>query len=791
MAVRHDPPPPPAPGCLGTASWGELSAEEETPGAGSCRQHRAAFELEGGTQGAQGVGRSGWLMDGWLLAALAALAAGGDVGFPQPLPSPAGTATDPGLSCWRQCQSHSRPFFCSWPPLGPTGNTSYLLTFCYTPPKPCQKFKVGTSTTYILNARRVYVLTNVTAWVEARWGHHLHRTPNITLYLNEAVKLDPPPAGMSFNKTGGQLWLQVPGAPCHRGHQLLQREARFRSPGDRGWTQVMCETVMGKDDSVTCTLGQNGTFEVQLRHKPHHWSSYWSNWSSSIFVPEEIQASPVLSYQLGKLGRAGQRVLSLGWQQAPREQGDVNYTLRAYMPACRCAELVEEEIVVLSREVTMHNLTLSGAEYQILLTAANTAGPGPSQQLHVPAEQHADFGFEDISVAGGTITARWEAPSPGSVYCFEQQALPGDTKQGTCIRQDFPAGSIHEERGALQLPACHRLAVHGWAPHRGWATLALRHHYASNASLSVPIRINASSGDATTITLQWSPPPHATCPGVMAKYLICHTAKGDNVTYVELDAAASHHTLQNLRPGTAYRVAVREVTAESGKTCGTWWHFRTKALGPQGAAWKSNLKYLGISLSLPTMATIYQLIKKRARRLLLPPLPQPMGAKAFHFSTSEMSQGQPRPGFVEPSERFSPAELLMPEPNPRKELPSLESNPDKEMADSSTWPGTPQPVPTAEEPVALCPPGCEQDLPFAYRRQEVLRPEASPPPGSPGCIRQVPNKEEEEKQEEEEEDEGRWGLHQPLIPTTLLISNKPIIIRNQEGCDPSQEELMP
>ncbi|XP_054031401.1 interleukin-12 receptor subunit beta-1 [Dryobates pubescens] len=768
-------------------------------------------------------------MDGWLLAALTALAAGAagrgqchssgeggngefggllhpglaqptgfwSVGFPQPLPSPAGTATDPGFSCWRQCQSCSHPFLCSWPPLGPTGNTSYLLTFCYMPPKPCQKFKVGTSTTYILSARRVYVFTNVTAWVEARWGHHLHRTPNITLYLNEAVKLDPPPAGMSFNKTGGQLWLQVPGAPCHRGHRgLLQREARFRSPGNPDWTQVMCETVMGKDDSVTCTLGQNGTFEVQLRHKPHHWSSYWSNWSSSIFVPEEIRASPVLSYQLGKLGRAGQRVLRLGWQQAPREQGDVTYTLRAHMPACRCAELVEEEVVVLSREVTMHNLTLSGAEYQILLTAANTAGPGPPQQLRVPAEQHAgslegvlfpavphsphfipDFGFEDISVVGGTMTARWEAPSPGSVYCFEQQALPGDTKQGTCTQQDFPAGSIHEERGALQLPACHRLAVHGWAPHRGWATLALRHHYASNASLSVPIRINASSGDATTITLQWSPPPHATCPGAMAKYLICHTARGDNVTYVELDAAASHHTLQNLRPGTAYRVAVREVTAESGRTCGTWWHFRTKALGPQGAAWKSNLKYLGISLSLPTMATIYQLIKKRARRLLLPPLPQPMGTKAIHFSTSEMSQDQPWPGFVEPSERFSPAELLMPEPNPSKELPILESNPDKEMADTSTWPGTPQPVPTAEEPVVLCLPGCEQDLPFAYRRQEVLRPEALPSPGSP--------------EEEEEEEEGRWGLHQPLIPITLLISNKPIIIRNQEGCDPSQEELVP
>lgn len=89
---------------------------------------------------------------------------------------------------------------------------------------------------------------------------------------------------------------------------------------------------------MTCTLGGDGAFEVQLRHKLPHWSSYWSSWSSSIFVPAgeegerrqvgsqwlpnptrlvplaEILESPVLSYQLGKLGRDGQRVLRLSWQ---------------------------------------------------------------------------------------------------------------------------------------------------------------------------------------------------------------------------------------------------------------------------------------------------------------------------------------------------------------------------------------------------------------------------------------------------------------------------------------------
>ncbi|XP_074784324.1 interleukin-12 receptor subunit beta-1 [Athene noctua] len=786
--------------------FGKFLAEEETPGARSCaegcrRAGEGGHPLGAGGFGSQegqrshrsGMGHPEWRMVvGWLLAALAALAWG--AGTPQPLPSPSGTTTAAGLSCWKHCGS--RWFLCSWPPHGPPGNTSYLLTLCYTTPRLCRRFEAGARTTYTLKHHHVYVLTNTTAWVEARWGHHIHRTPNLTLYLNEAVKPDPPPPGMPFTKSSGQLQLQVPWLPCRRGSQPPQREARFRRMGNDSWMQVMCETVTDEDDSVTCALEGDGAFEVQLRHKPPHWSSYWSDWSSSIFVPEEILVSPALSYQLGKLGRDGQRVLRLGWQRAPEEQGDVTYTLRAHMPACHCAEPAEEDTVVLGREVTGHNFTLSGAEYEILLTAANAAGTGPAQQLRVPAEQHAgtcpvegpsspgvifsaiphtpcfipEFGFKDVSVASGTVTAWWEAPSPGFIYCFEQQLLPGPPKRGTCIRRDFPAKSIHVERGALEAPACYRLAVHGWAPARGWATFALRHHYTSNASLAVPININDSAGDAAVV-LWWSPSPRAACPGVLGKYLVCHVAEGDNVTYAEVNATATRYTLQNLRPGTAYRVGVWEVTAEREGTCGARWHFQTKALGngPQGAVWKSNLKYLGIAFSLPALAAIYQMGKKRARRLLFPPLPKPVGSKAIQFSTSETTQVRckPRPGFLEPSERFSPAELLL-----------LELDPGKEVTEAGTRPGTPQPGPVAKEPAVTCPPGCEKELPFAYRRQEVLSPVGFPLPGE----------EEEEEEEEEDKEGGRQGLRQPLVPIALLISDKPIIIRDEEGWDPSPEK---
>ncbi|NXP58873.1 I12R1 protein, partial [Chloropsis cyanopogon] len=659
----------------------------------------------------------------------------------------------------------------------------------------CRRFEAGAVTTYSPPHRQVYVFDNTTAWVEARWGNQVRRTPNHTLHLNEAgecpgdqagsstgtkncqttqnhlifpVKLDPPPTGMPFSKTGGQLRVRVPRPQCQGLEQPPQHQARFWRAGDGGWTQV--QTLFagaGKvtpltvpPSPVTCALGVNGTFVVQLRHKPPHWSSYWSDWSNNISVPEEILRSPELSHQLGKLGRDGQRVLRLSWQvqrhlwgpsgvsptisspQSPppfppqpvlKEHRGVTYKLEVNMLACGCAESDEEDTVALGGEVTEHNLTLSGAEYQILLTALNAAGPGPAQQLRVPAEQRAGTGPSRNAElprqpAGPTVRVRQGHPHPVPLQTGSSRNNPR-----VFVRAD---------------------------------------------SLAVPF--NISAGGAAAV-LRWEPSPRAACPGALAKYRICHTAEGDNVTYSEVDATASNYTLQNLQPGTGYRVGVWEVTEDGEGTCSAWWPFQTKALGPQGTPWRGNLKYLGISLGLPAAAAIYHLSKKRARRLLFPPLPKPVGTKAIQFSAGESSQGQPRPGLLEPSERFNPAELLLTEPNPSEET-----------SDTGTQAAVPhpevsQPGPALEKPaaVAVSPAGCGEELPFAYRRQEMLSPVGSPPPGSTNCAGHPPG------EEEEEEEEGRQGLHQPLIPIALLISDKPIIIRGEEGWDPSPDKPQP
>ncbi|XP_062452562.1 interleukin-12 receptor subunit beta-1 [Rhea pennata] len=622
----------------------------------------------------------------WLLLALAALSR---------------SAPEPDFACFRQCGSRS--ILCRWPPWGPAGNTTYVLTLCYAVPRRCQEHPAGARPAYALRPHRVYVLTNATAWVEARWGQRRSRSRNLTLFLDEAVKLDPPSAGSSFGKAGGRLRLRLRRPPCHRGARPLQREARVRPAGERAWTRVPCSAEGegaegGEEEAVSCGPVGSAAVELQLRHKPRHWSSYWSEWSEPVFVPEELAEGPELRYELGRLGGGGQRVLRLRWQRARPAQGAVTYALRVRMLPCRCAEPPDEDELLLGEEATGHNLTLCAAAYDVALTATNAAGAGPPRRLRVPPERRAgsgcsaaagtaaaaipsaapfaaELGFEGFGAAGGAVTVRWRAPSRGLAYCFEKQPLAAAPRRDACVRRDFPAGSSHEEKGLLPEPACYRLAVHGWAPERDWATFALTYHYAGNASLAESVRIDASADSAV---LQWQPSPRAACPGVLKKYVVCYGAEGRNLTYGEADASAWRYVLGSLRPGTAYRLGIREVTAEPGGACAATWRFQTKALGPRPPAWKSNLRYLSVLLSLPVLVALYRCSKKSAARLLCPPLPGPRGTEALRFPAAAARQGQRRKGFVEPSEKFSRAELLLPEPRAGEEpspAPGAEGNP--------------------------------------------------------------------------------------------------------------------
>lgn len=190
---------------------------------------------------------------------------------PAPSPAPGHPTAPPAAPPTSSCSGELgalRPTRGAWGTFGAIGDTAPLLyttgerfPCSYVRRQLCQWHNASTATEHTLTQHEVYVRTNATAWVEAQWGQHLERSPNITLHLDEAgecrgpgragghhghhscavpaVKLDPPPHEMPFAKANGRLQLWLPRPQCHHGERPPpRREVRFRRVGDRSWTQV-------------------------------------------------------------------------------------------------------------------------------------------------------------------------------------------------------------------------------------------------------------------------------------------------------------------------------------------------------------------------------------------------------------------------------------------------------------------------------------------------------------------------------------------------------------------------
>ncbi|XP_019393990.1 PREDICTED: interleukin-12 receptor subunit beta-1 [Crocodylus porosus] len=389
-----------------------------------------------------------------------------------------GSADHPDLLCYRSCNRCDLQ--CAWRATVPSGNATYRFQYCYHGTKTSCTAVGARTTHYTLPFRKLYLLKNFTAWVESGSGDRPWRTRNVTLQLENAIKLDPPHNKISFSRANGTLRLQLPRAEERAGKAVvLQREVRHRQGKDTTWTLVECETQAddkkSEDEAVTCDLGQTAALELQIRHKMLHWSSTWSDWSQIILVPAEIVERPRASYTLGRLGQSGQRNLTLQWQKASEEQGNVTYTVAVRMLTCGCGEPMDE--ISLQKDVAELNLALSGAEHSISLSAANAAGYGPAWTRHIPPDSDTEIRFLAVSTAGTNTTVQWAAKANGTFYCLEKQPLGDARRPAACIQKPFVETGTYTETGVLEPRRWYRIAVHGQGPGHSWATFAATYHF--------------------------------------------------------------------------------------------------------------------------------------------------------------------------------------------------------------------------------------------------------------------------------------------------------------------------
>nr|XP_020636679.1 interleukin-12 receptor subunit beta-1 isoform X2 [Pogona vitticeps] len=638
------------------------------------------------------------------------------------------------LCCYKSCCDASCQLNCTWEAARHDPETSYKLIFQYHDDKKGenrQSFQAKGRTSLVINQNNVYALKKVTVWVES---HSRDRPPlqseNQTLLINEAVKIDAPPAqSISVSRSRGILtvrWFES--HQCDRLPRMA--EVRLRQENVGNWTLENCtsENDEGAQEriKVTCDMGKSWAYEMQVRYRTSHWSSYWSDWSDTVFVPAEILRSPRVNCTVGRLGEDGLRNVTLEWESPGAEQGEVSYTLTFVLLPCQ--ECLSDSVFTHAmRHQVAHRVALSGAGYNISLESCNKVSCGPiSSFLVPPAVRDTGPGAPNVTLSGKHFSLQWRAKAELDGLCFEKQAL-GDPpwEELQCKEEDLEASDEHRHSGVLEPNRCYRIAVHGRDSARNvWLTFALTHLFPRNTSRETSIPVKVVNRTATSALVQWTRPRGISdCPGVLKKYILCcQTEPEGKTTYYEADASETQHVLPDLQPDTTYRVGVWASTAGSEVGCRALIRFTTSPSDGQ----QLPLVFLGVYAGLLVAALVtFHFWKKRLKDALCPTLPDPAEAEAVKIlPVAEMgSQVCPPRRFVEPLESSHSTEPFVVDPRTEEE----EHEEDVKM-------GSPKLATAVEEAPSPTedPSGSGSPLACEYKEQGLLSTVEEDPPGREG-----------------------------------------------------------
>ncbi|KAH0625704.1 hypothetical protein JD844_033903 [Phrynosoma platyrhinos] len=399
------------------------------------------------------------------------------------------------LVCFKSCCRISCQINCSWEvPVGIVETISVLNVWYEDVAKELQPFTAGYATSILFSQNDVYILENATAWVESRTQDgRLLRSENRTFLFHQAM---------------------------------------------------------------VCHVQENVPYEVQIRYRISHWSSYWSDWSPSVVVPV---ASSVVAFgfdqSLWTEWACGFEPRLPSLQGPSPDQGMVNYTLVFVLLLCQGCLTEMETFVATVCNQTSYQVALSGAAYNISLQAANKAGKALASFVRLPPEQEAGSNILNVSLSGQNFKAWWKAPVDADI-CFESQALG-----------DFP----------LEM----------------------------SSSLEDPIYVNVTKRTSHSATVRWEPPGVIlACPGVLKKFVVCcqKDEEGAQTTYYDANASKREFTIPDLQPQTGYLVGVWASTDGSGKDCKAHLVFLTSPPDAKPTALAQSFLALGIFVAFLTAA---------------------------------------------------------------------------------------------------------------------------------------------------------------------------------------------
>ncbi|XP_035307472.1 interleukin-12 receptor subunit beta-1 isoform X2 [Cricetulus griseus] len=503
-------------------------------------------------------------------------------------PDGASGASGPrNLSCYRVSGAD---YECSWHYDGSEDNVTHFLRCCFSGGRCCY-FPAGRSRTVQFSEQAgVPVLSTVTFWVESRLSNWTMKSLEISLYLSEWIKFNPPLGDIKASRIDGQLRL---------------------------------------DWNIT----EEVPAEVQFRRR-----TPTTNWTLvSLFPRSKVTLAP---RRLTMQCQTPQPAVPEGCLEV-RPGALVKHLVRVHMLSCACQPQNRKTMSI------GKPLNLSGAAYNLVVLTRTRFGRSPYQMWHLPAQELTEMRTLNVSVEGNVTSMHWAAQAPDTTYCLEWQARGQGRNHTHCTliapEDEDTAGMVTHSwssEPALDQEECYRVTIFASKDPENpvlWYTALSSYYFGGNASAAgTPSHVWVRNHSRNAVSVEWAPSRLSACPGVLTRYVVrCEAEDSEWASEWLLPPTKTQVTLQGLRSGVVYKVQVR---ADTARLLGSWSRPQRFSFEVQISRLSIIFASLGSFASVLLMGSLGYIGLTRAAWRLCPPLPTPRASTAVEFPGSQGEQ---------------------------------------------------------------------------------------------------------------------------------------------------------
>ncbi|XP_049444769.1 uncharacterized protein il12rb1 isoform X1 [Epinephelus fuscoguttatus] len=461
------------------------------------------------------------------------------------------------------------------------------------------------------NEERLIKYRPVNIWVAAHVGNSSCTSTRRTVILGHTVKYESPKnINMSWFKNNLSLsWTAAEKHPA-LAEVLFRRDEHPTESWEKRIINTSSDTSMYK--VIVVNLLKDSAYQVQIRHRSTQARNpLWSNWSSVVTVPAELEQEPDVTMTIRHLN--GTRKVMLTWKPMPHAAAvrGVTYSLSDTQSSQGCPCKKTRHPISTNRYTTY--VSLSAVNISVL--ASNTAGYSPPAVIEVPAKPPADYKICDKTL----LDEKSNKQTCLEFYEFQDEDLrPAHVI--TLLGREKKKESKHKRQNIMDFVR-YLYFEHRCDDGKPQTVKTCLFYQNESVPRIEPQNLRAFGETQSSASFSWTAIPTADQRGFLTHYILCSekiSSQDEQKECHNVSASLTEHRLENLTPGTKYNISLVGVTrvGEGPKATVTINILPEK---PVNVLWSISLLFIFFFLT-----TICTCVLKRIKNKIFPPVPKPV-----------------------------------------------------------------------------------------------------------------------------------------------------------------------